>query len=268
MPKATGGEHGGKRRIDGTRLEPANVQSTYADLGLGLGSRAGPRKSSPGEDLSFLSDHPQHGFLWHWYLCGTGGSLSNAVEQFQMRPLCRVPSRGCKTSSDMEPVFTSTRHPRRFVTLVDSASRPMWDTPAGENRARAVPSRCFEQILAPSLASRQGAESCRFSAIEKTRRTRFTGVGNPDLIVATSACEQLTRSFRTAFTDRCCSAVFILCAAVPGRAHTAVAVSGPYPRTRRLDCGGARKALHRRRIAPASRVHHTGRGDFTVVLSA
>jgi hypothetical protein len=32
MPKATGGEHGGKRRLDGSRLEPSNP--TYTDLRL------------------------------------------------------------------------------------------------------------------------------------------------------------------------------------------------------------------------------------------
>ena len=34
MPKATGGEHGGKTRIDGSRMEPSNPTATYSDLGV------------------------------------------------------------------------------------------------------------------------------------------------------------------------------------------------------------------------------------------
>jgi len=33
-PKATGGEHGGKPRIDGSRVEPSNPTPTLADLGI------------------------------------------------------------------------------------------------------------------------------------------------------------------------------------------------------------------------------------------
>jgi len=34
LPKAKGGEHGGRSRIDGSRLEPSNPTPTYADLGV------------------------------------------------------------------------------------------------------------------------------------------------------------------------------------------------------------------------------------------
>lgn len=34
MDKATGGEHGGKRRLDGSRAEPSNVHATLSDLGI------------------------------------------------------------------------------------------------------------------------------------------------------------------------------------------------------------------------------------------
>lgn len=34
VPKATGGEYGGKSRIDGTRAEPSNPKPTLADLGI------------------------------------------------------------------------------------------------------------------------------------------------------------------------------------------------------------------------------------------
>ena len=34
LPKAKGGEHGGRSRIDGSRLEPSNPTPTYAELGV------------------------------------------------------------------------------------------------------------------------------------------------------------------------------------------------------------------------------------------
>lgn len=34
MPKATGGEHGGRKKLDGSRVEPSDTTPTYADLGL------------------------------------------------------------------------------------------------------------------------------------------------------------------------------------------------------------------------------------------
>ena len=34
LPKAKGGEHGGRSRIDGSRVEPSNPTPTYADLGV------------------------------------------------------------------------------------------------------------------------------------------------------------------------------------------------------------------------------------------
>ena len=34
LPKAKGGEHGGKSRIDGSRVEPSNPTLSYADLGI------------------------------------------------------------------------------------------------------------------------------------------------------------------------------------------------------------------------------------------
>ena len=34
LPKAKGGEHGGKSRIDGSRVEPSNPTLSYADLGV------------------------------------------------------------------------------------------------------------------------------------------------------------------------------------------------------------------------------------------
>jgi hypothetical protein len=34
MPKATGGEHGGKKSLDGSREQPSNPTPTLADLGI------------------------------------------------------------------------------------------------------------------------------------------------------------------------------------------------------------------------------------------
>lgn len=34
MPKANGGEYGGKKALDGTRIEPSNPTPTLADMGL------------------------------------------------------------------------------------------------------------------------------------------------------------------------------------------------------------------------------------------
>lgn len=44
MPKATGGEHGGKPRIDGSRVEPSNPTPTLADLGIDKKVSARARK--------------------------------------------------------------------------------------------------------------------------------------------------------------------------------------------------------------------------------
>lgn len=46
---ATGGEHGGKAKIDGTREEPSNVRPTLADVGISkkLSSRSQAIASLP-----------------------------------------------------------------------------------------------------------------------------------------------------------------------------------------------------------------------------